>query len=144
MCVTVVFVLNDNGADLVGLDFMNDGIRFTITGISSSNGDPTITYIDPLKPLKNVYGTKQGSRRFYDHTDKVLTSIGFTQCPVEPCLYRFVDDDGEAFFLLYVDDALISGSCIVLMSIFIPGKIFSLKAVLRRYMIWPVRRFQIL
>ena len=26
---------------------------------------------------KGLYGTKQGSRRFYDHTDKVLTSIGF-------------------------------------------------------------------
>ncbi len=44
---------NDNGADLVGLDFMDDGVRFTITGISTSNGDPTITYVDPLKPLKD-------------------------------------------------------------------------------------------
>ncbi len=54
---------------------------------------------------KGLYGTKQGSRRFYDHTDQVLTSIGFTQCPVEPCLYRYIDDHGEAFLLLYVDDA---------------------------------------
>ena len=59
---------------------------------------------------KGLYGTKQGSRRFYDHTDKVLTLIGFTQCPVEPCLYRHVGDHGEAFLLLYVDDALISGT----------------------------------
>ena len=59
---------------------------------------------------KGLYGTKQGSRRFYDHTDTVLTSIGFQQCPVEPCLYRLIDDHGEAFLLLYVDDALISGT----------------------------------
>jgi hypothetical protein len=36
---------NDNGADLVGLDFMDDGVCFTITGISTSNGKPTLTYI---------------------------------------------------------------------------------------------------
>ena len=59
---------------------------------------------------KGLYETKQGSRRFYDHTDTVLTSIGFQQCPVEPCLYRLIDDQGEAFLLLYVDDALISGT----------------------------------
>jgi hypothetical protein len=29
---------------------------------------------------KATYGTKQGARRFYDHTVKVLTQIGFTQC----------------------------------------------------------------
>jgi hypothetical protein len=37
---------------------------------------------------KATYGTKQGARRFYDHTVKVLTPIGFTQCPSEPCLFR--------------------------------------------------------
>ena len=61
---------NDNGADLVGLDFMDDGIRFTITGISTSNGDPTITYIDPLKPLKDVNNMNQQSRRFERGTIK--------------------------------------------------------------------------
>ncbi len=59
---------------------------------------------------KGLYGTKQGSRRFYDHTDTVLTSIGFQQCSVKSCLYRLIDDHGEAFLLLYVDDALISGT----------------------------------
>jgi hypothetical protein len=53
MAIRTVHDNNDDGADLVGLDFMDDGVRFTITGISTSNGDPTITYIDPLKPLKD-------------------------------------------------------------------------------------------
>ncbi len=58
---------------------------------------------------KATYGTKQGARRFYDHTVKVLTQIGLTQCPSEPCLFRYLVDDQEAFLILYVDDALISG-----------------------------------
>ena len=58
---------------------------------------------------KATYGTKQGARRFYDHTVKVLTQIGFTQCPSEPCLFRYLMDEQAAFLILYVDDALISG-----------------------------------
>jgi hypothetical protein len=58
---------------------------------------------------KATYGTKQGARRFYDHTVQVLTQIGFTQCPNEPCLFRYLKNDDAAFLILYVDDALISG-----------------------------------
>ena len=41
----------DSGADLIGLDFMDDGIRFTITGSSTNDGEHTMTYIDPANPL---------------------------------------------------------------------------------------------
>jgi hypothetical protein len=58
---------------------------------------------------KATYGTRQGARRFYDHTVNVLTHIGFTQCKNEPCLFRYLHDTEAAFLLLYVDDALISG-----------------------------------
>ena len=53
--------------------------------------------------LKALYGSKQGSRRYYDHMNNVLLEIGFTRCPAEPCLYRFIDD-GHCFILVYVDD----------------------------------------
>jgi hypothetical protein len=59
---------------------------------------------------KATYGTKQGVRRFYDHTVNVFLTIGFTQqCPNEPCLFRYLHQDEAAFLILYVDDALISG-----------------------------------
>ncbi len=57
---------------------------------------------------KATYGTRQGARRFYDHTANVLHHIGFTQCKNEPCLFRYIQDDEAAFLLLYVDDALIA------------------------------------
>ena len=59
---------------------------------------------------KATYGTKQGARRFYDHTVKVLNTIGFEQCPNEPCLFRYLTTKDAAFLILYVDDALISGT----------------------------------
>ncbi len=41
---------------------------------------------------KGLYGTKQGSRRFYDHTDQVFKTIGLKPCPNEPCILN-VDDN---------------------------------------------------
>ncbi len=58
---------------------------------------------------KATYGTRQGARRFYDHTVNVLHHIGFTQSKNESCLFRYIKDDEAAFLLLYVDDALIAG-----------------------------------
>ncbi len=52
---------------------------------------------------KAAYGTKQGARRFYDHTANILTQIVLTQCPNEPCLFRYLHEDHEAFLIQYVD-----------------------------------------
>ena len=60
---------------------------------------------------KAAYGTKQGARRFYDHSASTLKEIGMIQCQYEPCLFRYVLRPGEECFLLqYVDDFLISGT----------------------------------
>jgi hypothetical protein len=60
---------------------------------------------------KAAYVTKQGARKFYDHSASTLKDIGMTQCPYEPCLFRYVLCPGEQCFLLqYVDDSLISGT----------------------------------
>ncbi len=58
---------------------------------------------------KTAYGTKQGARRFYDHTANVLKQIGLTLCPNEPCLFWYLYEGEEAFLIPYVDDSLIAG-----------------------------------
>jgi hypothetical protein len=58
---------------------------------------------------KAAYGTKQGARRFYDHTANVFKHIGLVQCPNEPCLFRYLHHGDEAFIIQYVDDSLIAG-----------------------------------
>jgi hypothetical protein len=57
---------------------------------------------------KAAYGIKQGARRFYDHIANVLKEIGLTQCPNEPCLFRYLYNGDEAFLIQYVDDSLIA------------------------------------
>ena len=59
---------------------------------------------------KAAYGTKQGARRFYDHTALTLAKIGLKQCPNEPCLFRYLYDNEECYLLQYVDDSLLSGT----------------------------------
>ncbi len=60
---------------------------------------------------KAAYGTKQGAKRFHDHSASTLKEIGMTQYPYEPCLFRYVLCHGEECFLLqYVDASLISGT----------------------------------
>ena len=59
---------------------------------------------------KALYGTKQGSRRYYDHADKVFKHLGFVRCQTEPCLYRFQDESGHCFLICYVDDSILFGT----------------------------------
>ena len=44
--------------------------------------------------------------------NNVLLEIGFTRCPAEPCLYRFIDADGHCFILVYVGDTLLFGTSV--------------------------------
>jgi hypothetical protein len=65
---------NDDGADLVGLDCLDEGTRFTITGTSDDEGTLSLTYIDPLKPLKNGVqheSTVKEVRKWYNKTQLI-------------------------------------------------------------------------
>ena len=69
---------------------------------------------DIARLRKAAYGTKQGARRFYDYTRQVLTHIGLTQCPNDPCLFRYLYKGSACFMIQYVDDALIAGEDLAL------------------------------
>ncbi len=46
---------------------------------------------------------------FFSDNDQVFKTIELQPCPNEPCIYRYLNDEGACFVLLYVDDALITG-----------------------------------
>ena len=71
----------DTGEDLIGLDFIDEGERYTITGTSTNNGLPTLTYIDPLKPLKDNEqheSTVKEVRTWYNKTQFLQASNSIT------------------------------------------------------------------
>ncbi len=96
--------------DMVQLDLTNAYLHAPILDvvyIYIPEGFPGQGEIARLR--KAAYGTKQGARRFYDYTATVLRHIGLTQCPTEPCLFRYLAKEGECFLVQYVDDSLIAG-----------------------------------
>ncbi len=97
--------------DMIQLDLTNASLHAPIVDvvyIIVPEGFERAGQIARLR--KAAYGTKQGARRFYDHTALTLAKIGLTQCPNEPCLFRYLYKEEECYLLQYVDDSLVSGT----------------------------------
>jgi hypothetical protein len=63
-----------------------------------------------VKLLGSIYGEKQAPLIWNKRWDSVLRTIGFTRCPVSPCLYyRWVEDE-YIMLTVHVDDCLIIAS----------------------------------
>ncbi len=98
---------NDDGADIVGLDFLDEGTRFTITGTSDDEGTLSLTYIDPLKPLKNgmqLESTVKEVRKWYNKTQLTLAVNNIT-----PSRKSYVNDLAyEAYEQIKIYDVKLS------------------------------------
>jgi hypothetical protein len=104
--------------DMAQLDLTNAYLPAPIQDvvhINISQGFPGAGEVAILK--KAAYGTKQGARRFYDYNTKVLKHIGLTMCPNEPCLFHFLPGSSVYFLLQYVDDALIAGDKLAIITL---------------------------
>mmetsp|Transcript_17870 Transcript_17870/g.26381 ORF Transcript_17870/g.26381 Transcript_17870/m.26381 type:complete len:511 (+) Transcript_17870:541-2073(+) len=70
------------------------------------------------KLLKSIYGLKQASRLFHHMLSQYLTSVGFTQCVSDTCVYYYQNGDDFAIACIYVDDIFLAASNIDLISQF--------------------------
>ncbi|KAK1606139.1 hypothetical protein QYE76_029812 [Lolium multiflorum] len=79
-------------------------------------------FVDPknadkvCKLQRSIYGLKQASRSWNRRFDKVIKDFGFIQCHGEACIYKKVSGSSVAFPILYVDDILLIGNDIELLS----------------------------
>lgn len=61
-----------------------------------------------VEVVGNFYGEKQGPKIWYEQLHGILTRAGFERCPVHPCIYRKVRDDGQYMWVVvHVDDGLV-------------------------------------
>jgi transposase InsO family protein len=67
------------------------------------------------KLKKSIYGLKQASRQWYLKFDEVIRSYGFTETPVDECIYIKISGRHFMFLVLYVDDILIASSSLTLL-----------------------------
>ena len=69
------------------------------------------------KLKKALYGLKQGSRQWYQKFDKFMQLKGYARSQEDHCLYtRKLNDGSLIILILYVDDMLIAGKSIRLIS----------------------------
>nr|GEW93987.1 hypothetical protein [Tanacetum cinerariifolium] len=67
------------------------------------------------KLKRSIYGLKQASRQWNKRFDDEIKKFGFTQNPVEPCVYIKSSGSYIAILILYVDDILLMGNNILML-----------------------------
>ena len=65
---------------------------------------------------KSIYGLKQASRAWNIKFDRAIKSFGFDQNIDKPCVYKKRKRNAIAFLVLYVDDILIIGNDVGMLS----------------------------
>ena len=68
------------------------------------------------KLQKSIYGFKQASRSWNIRFDQAVKSFGFIQNMDEPCVYKKHEENVVVFLVLYVDDILLIGNDIGVLS----------------------------
>ena len=68
------------------------------------------------KFLRSIYGLKQASRTWNIRFDQAITLYGFEKSPDEPCVYKRIQGTKVVFLVLYVDDILLIGNNIEVLS----------------------------
>ncbi|KAH9725006.1 Integrase catalytic domain-containing protein [Citrus sinensis] len=62
------------------------------------------------KLQRSIYGLKQASRSWNIRFDQAIKSFRFIQNIDEPCVYKKIQEKSVAFLILYVDDILLIGN----------------------------------
>ena len=68
------------------------------------------------KLKRSIYGLKKTSRSWNIRFDQAVKSFGFEQNIDEPCVYKICRDKVVMFLVLYVDDILLIGNDVGVMS----------------------------
>ena len=69
-----------------------------------------------MQVAKSIYGLKQASRSWNIRFDQAIKSFGFIQNMDEPCVYKKHEENAVVFLVLYVDDILLIGNDIGVLS----------------------------
>ena len=68
------------------------------------------------KLKRSIYELKQASRSWNIRFDQAIKSFGFEQNLYEPCVYKKHRDKVVMFLVLYIDDILLIGNDVRVMS----------------------------
>lgn len=73
------------------------------------------------KLKKALYGLRQAPRAWNEKLNKVLGCLGFVKCSKEPAVYRKTEKEDVLLVAVYVDDLLVTGTSLELITRFKKG-----------------------
>ena len=80
-------------------------------GFTSSDSDHKV-----CKLQRSIYGLKQASRSWNTHFNDMIKKFGLIKNDEEPCVFKKVSGSVIIFLLLYVDDILLIGNDISILT----------------------------
>ena len=82
-----------------------------LLGFTSSDDDHKV-----CKLQRSIYGLKQASRSWNTRFNDVIKIFSFIKNEEEPCVFKKVSGSVVAFLILYVDDILLIGNDIFMLT----------------------------
>ncbi|GAA0187190.1 transmembrane signal receptor [Lithospermum erythrorhizon] len=120
---TVLTIALSNGWSLRQLDVKNGFLNGQLTKIVHVKQPAGFVHLDyPAHHCllsKSLYGLKQAPRAWFQQLSGYLLSQGFTQSKTYPSLFTFFQGSNTIYFLLYVDDIIVTRSSLELLNRFI-------------------------
>jgi hypothetical protein len=84
-----------------------------MTGVLVSMDPSHREFVNPdgtsiVHVVKGLYGLIEAAKLWYDKLSGLLTSLGFTANPYDPCVFNRSDDRGQTTLTVHVDDVMIT------------------------------------
>ncbi len=117
LCIAVKFDLHIQQMD-VTTAFLNGELEQDVYMEVPEGIDTVNRFTHVCKLRKALYGLCISPKRWYTKFKEIMLKLNFTVYPFQSCIFMWSENGKKIFVLLYVDDILIVGNCLIVIDKF--------------------------